>query len=253
MGLLSARERRVFAAIRRLLAGGSRHAQAGVLHVTHQQLAEAAGYGVTSIKQSLKLLQLQGDVDLLPKMFGGGIRLRLNNQPAVSLGYAVPQHAVLIGADEPERDTGAGIGRPIAQSGAQVRRRIEAKTEDGTRTFNLQYSGPDTEKENKEEEKEVERRSFEILLELLTGHGIAAGFADRLIRVDIIPGLRAGRIGLADVRAECARALAEAPHWRNPDRVLYSRLRARAAGLPDPLPLRKAAASPRPPVGGMDF
>jgi DNA-binding transcriptional ArsR family regulator len=218
---LSRKARRALDALHRL-AGDS-----NTIAASWAQIADAAGMGRTAISEAMRELAYAGKVIALDKEAGVACRYKLigcgtQETAEAKLSHKMPE------CSDPTTTTG-DEGHP------SIPVRTSPHQSGLVRTGSL-YDEVRTDDEFDDDER-AQKKSNSPITALLGEYGLAPPFRDILAR-EIATAITRKVMTLDDARAICARTQKEAQAWRQPKRVLFMRLRARAAGeLQDPLPL----------------
>jgi len=218
---LSRKARRALGALQKLAGDGN------TITASWAQIADAAGMGRTAISEAMRELAYAGRVIALDKEAGVACQYKL-----IGCGTQETAEAKLSGTTPECSD-------PTATMGDEGHPSIPVHTRPHqsapVRTGSL-YDEVRTDDEFDDDER-AQKKSNSPITALLGEYGLTPPFRDILAR-EIATAITRKVMTLDDARAICARTQKEAQAWRQPKRVLFMRLRTRAAGeLQDPLPL----------------
>jgi hypothetical protein len=183
--------------------------------------------GRTAISEAMRELAYAGKIIALDKEAGVACRYKLigcgtQETAEAKLSHKMPE------CSDPTTTTG-DEGHPSAPVHT-------SPDQSGPVRTGSPYDEVRTDDEFDDDER-AQKKSNSPITALLGEYGLAPPFRDILAR-EIATAITRKVMTLDDARAICARTQKEAQAWRQPKRVLFMRLRTRAAGeLQDPLPL----------------
>ena len=217
---LSRKARRALDALRGL-AGDD-----GITNASWAQIARAAGVGRTNIAEAMRELAYAGEIIAVDNEAGVARRYKI-------IGRGTQETAEAKLGEKQECSDSMTMSGKSGNPSAPVHTSPHQSAP--VRTGSL-YDEVRTDDEFDDDER-AQKKSNSPITALLGEYGLTPPFRDILAR-EIATAITRKVMTLDDARAICARTQKEAQAWRQPKRVLFMRLRTRAAGeLQDPLPL----------------